>query len=313
MRVTTLSTANTMVNYISTGESKYYDLSEEAASGLKVRKPSDDATATKSLLNIKTQLNQMNSYLNNMKTSQNELNVLDDTLSSVATAIGSATNLATQSANGTYSNSDMDKIKIQIDQVVQNVLDLANTQYDGTYIFSGNATSTPAYSVTKDGSGNITAITYQGTPATGNYQRYTTISDGVSVAVNTAGSSVFGSYDSTATPATATGLFGTLMTLSNALGSHNQTAVSNTLTGLDTALDTVSTTRTKFASVSSKFDMTTNSINSSITTLTSYRSQLQDADLSEVLVDLTAQETALKATMSVTTNLLSKASILDYM
>jgi flagellar hook-associated protein 3 FlgL len=355
MRITTLGTSNTMLNYILNTESRYYDLSQESASGLKVEKPSDDPTATKSLVNVKTQLSQLNDYLTNMSTSQNELNIFDDSMSSLTDLVDSTTSLTTQAASGTYSNTNMDNIKTQIDQIIQSVADIANTQYNGNYIFSGTAVGTKAYTVATDATGKITGITYNGTPSTGDYKRYTTISDGVNVAINTTGDQVFGSYSqvsatpvptqptdvagvalSTATDAngnlitttvttvlnddgtttvttgTGIGLMGTLVGISNSLGGHNQAAVGKGLDGLSTALDTTSVARTKFASVSNKFQITENSINTTVTQLTAYKSDLEDADLSQVLSDLTAQKTALDATYSVTSSLLAGKSLLDY-
>lgn len=313
-RVTMLGSANSMLNYIIGGESKYYELSEQAASGLRVIKPSDDSFATKSILDVNSQMNKLNSYLNNMALAQNELDVLDGTLSSLTNLVEKATELTAQASNGTYSNEDMDYIKIQIDQVIESVIDLANTEYNGTYIFSGTATSTKTYT-TNPATGNIT---YNGTPVTDDYQRCTTISDGVAVSINTTGDQVFGSYTaeiagSPPTPEVAVGLLGTLKQISNALGNHNQAAVSNRLSGLGTALDTVSVNRTKFASVSNRFQITENSIKTTKTQLESYKSDLRDADLSDVLSDLTAQETALKATYSITSSLLSGSSLLDYL
>lgn len=337
MRVTTLQTNNSMLKYITSGESRYYELSKEASSGLKVTEPSDDPTAAKSLLNIKTQLSQLNSYLTNMKTSQNELDTLDTNLSSLTDLIGNATDLATEASNGTYSKTDLKNIKTQIDTIIQSVTDIANTNYDGKYMFSGTATSTQAYQTTSV-SGNITNITYQGTPSTGAYERYVNISDGTKVAINTSGDSVFGSYTTNGDGTiTANGILGNLVILSNALGNGGSTTINGTidgvyhgtvggttyddgtvktsdvLTGLNKALDTTSATRTKFASVSNRFDMTKTAINTSITALKAYKSDLQDADLATVLADLSAQETALQASMSVTSSMLSKVSLLNYL
>lgn len=349
MRVTTLQTNNTMMNYVSSAESRYYELSQEASSGKKVTKPSDDPTAAKSILNINSQLSQLNSYLSNMSTAQNELDTLDSSLSNLTTLIGKATDLTTEAANGTYSSSDLKNMKTQVDQIIQSVTDTANTNYNGTYIFSGTSTSTPAYTTAASGS-----ITYGGDSGT----RTVTISDGTSVVINTPGNTVFGSYNSvTAAPVTAptvpgdvagttsstttdaagnittvittkvlsgtntitttttgtgTGLLGTLMALSTSLGTDNQKDVGSCLTGLNTALDTVSTTRTQFAAVSNRFSMTKDSINSTVTSLTGYKSDLQNADLATVLADLAAQQTALQATLSTTSSLLNGKTLLNY-
>lgn len=355
MRITTLGTSTTMLNYILGAESKYYDLSQEAASGLKVEKPSDDPSAAKSLINIKAQLSQLNGYRENMSTTQNELNVLDDSLASLTDLVNKSTSLATEAASGTYSDKNMDNIKVQVDQIIQSVVDVANTQYNGTYIFSGTAVGTKPYTVATDANGDITGITYNGIDSDGDYERYATISSGVNVTINTTGDQVFGSYSQTApvtnptqptdvagttittatdadgnlvttavtteisggnttvTTGTGYGILGTLVGLSKSLGSHTQPSVGKALDGLNSALDVASVTRTKFASVSNKFEITQNSINTTVTQLTAYKSDLEDADLAQVLSDLTAQKTALNATYSVASGLLAKTSLLDYM
>lgn len=313
IRTTTLGTQTTMMNYISSGQSRYYQLSEEAASGKKLTKPSDDPSGAKNVINTNTRLNQLSNYTDNMKLAQNELDVLDDTMSSLTTAMQNAIDLSTQAANGSYSQKDLNNIKIQIDQTIQNMVDLANTQYNGNYIFSGTSTGTQAYTLTKDAAGNITDITYNGTPSTGQYQRNVTISDGISVGINTTGDQVFGDYHSLPAPAHGTGLLGNLMTISNALTAGNQATISANLDNLANNLDTVTVTRTKFASVTQRFEITQSSIDTSTTQLKSYRSDLQDADLAEVLTDLSAQELALQATQQVTTKLLNSTSLLDYL
>lgn len=356
IRTTTLGSQNSMMNYIASGQSRYYELSEEAASGKKLTKPSDDPTGAKNVVNTNTRLNQLSNYTENMKLAQNELDVLDDTLSSLTTSVQNGIDLSTQAANGSYSQKDLNNIKIQIDQTIQNIVDLANTQYNGNYIFSGTSTSTPAYTLTKDAAGNITNINYNGTPSTGEYQRYVTISDGISVTLNTTGDQVFGDYtstsstssaatgtvgstttfgtdasgnttittvstvfnsgtsqyDTTTTVGTAKGLLGNLMTVSSALASGNQSKISSTLDSLSNDLDTMTVARTKFAAVTQRFEITQSSIDTSTTQLKSYKSDIEDADLAQVLTDLSAQELALQATQQVTTKLLNGTSLLDY-
>lgn len=306
LRTTTLGTNDLMTNYILSSESNYNDLAVEASTGKRVLKPSDDATATVNILNTNTKTNQLNGYLNNMKLAQNDLNVLDDSLASTTTALQKANDLAVQASNGTCSDEELDNIKTQIDQILQNVLDIANTKYNGNYIFSGTKTSTETY--TTDTAGNIT---YNGTPQSGSYQRYVQIADGVKEQTNVSGDQLYGSYD--ATTKTGTGIIGTLKALSNALGSYDKTGISSSLDSLTSDLSNVSAIRTQFAGITNRFTMTTESTNTMLTQLKSYKSSLQDADLSSVLTELSAQQLALKATMSVSSNVLSKTSLINYM
>lgn len=358
IRTTTLGTSNMMTSYLLSAESKYNQLAEEASSGKKVTKPSDDSSAAVNILNTNKKLNQLSGYTDNMKLAQNELDVLDNTLASTTDQLEKANDLAVQAANGTCSQDELNNIKIQIDQILGNVQDLANTQYNGNYIFSGTKTATPAYQT--DASGNIV---YNGTPKTGAYQRYVQIADGVNETVNTTGDQVFGYYkladstptnpnpktvttnpsdvegttftkstdadgnpitvitavtidkaknETTTTVTNASGILGDLKMLSNALGKGDNTQIRASLDSLTNDQNTVSVVRTSFASVSQRFDMTISSNNNMTTQLKEYRSSLQDADLAEVLTNLATQQTALQASMSVTSKILGM-SLLDYM
>lgn len=356
IRTTTLGTTETMLGYITSAQSKYYELMEQASSGKKISEPSDDPAAAKAILNTNTKLSQLNQYLDNMAVAQTELDTLDSNLSSLTDLVEQANDIATQSSNGTYSATDLANNKTQVDGILDSVLDIANTQFNGKYIFSGTATGTPTYF--EDASGNIA---YQGTNTGSDaYKRYVTIADGVNMAINAPGDKVFGSYTtvsssmtaadaasagitegtttSTTTDAdgnkittvvtntlssdgttmnteteTASGLIGTLKLLSNALENGDRTAVNSTIDGFGDSLDTVLATQTKFASVSSRFAMTESSIDTTVTNLTSYKSELEDVDLAEVATKLAAQETVLQATYQITTSMLSGQSLLDYM
>lgn len=353
-RVSTIQQSNTMLGYITAAESKYNELSEEAASGIRVNDPSDDPNAVKKILQMNSKIEELNGYSDNISNAQSEVDTVSSTLDAVNELISKASDNATQAANGTYNVDDLKSVKSQVDQMIQSVFDLANTDYNGKYVFSGTATATPAYSITTDtATGNITSITYNGTK-TADYQRYTSISEGVSVPTNVKGSDVFGSYslttttavatgaevagttttsstdangmkttvtktiaisggNVTTTTATATGLFGDLVTLSTALGANDSKTISSCISDLNSDLGTVTSNNTKLAAVSNRLDMTSDTIDETITNLKSYRSDLRDADLTEVLTDLATQENALKATYSVTSQLLSKTTLLDYL
>lgn len=352
IRTTTLGSANSMLGLISESSSRYNELALEASSGLRVDEPSDDPVATQSIINTNTQLSKLNSYVSNMSTSQSEINIVDGAISSLTNSVQKAIDLATQTANGIYSATDLASSKDQIDSIISTSISVANTQFNGTYVFSGTATATQAYSMVKDATGAITSITYNGNQG----ERYTQISEGVSPSINQPGDSIFGSYSKTAVTAgfvagdvngttTSTsvdangntvttsitklvsadglsttttteaksGLLGNLVALSNALGSSDSQAINSNINNLNTDLDTIISARSNYASTSNTFTMTTNSVKANILTLKSYKSDLQDADVTQVYTDLATQKTALEATMQIASQVYQKVNLLDYL
>ena len=113
-RITTLNTSKQLTNYMSLQETKYNNLSVQVSSGVKLTSVSQDPAAAREVLNINTKTAQLQGYLNNMSTATQELNMLDNTLSSASTLVNRISDLATQAANGTYSDKNLDEIKTEV-------------------------------------------------------------------------------------------------------------------------------------------------------------------------------------------------------
>ena len=86
--------------------------------------------------------------------------VADSTLGSVVAQLTQAISLATQANNGTQNASDVKSISNQISGIVDEVQSLANTSYQGQYIFSGGQTSTTPFTTSNGISPEVT--TYNG-------------------------------------------------------------------------------------------------------------------------------------------------------
>lgn len=305
-RIATSSTNTTMSNYVQSSTSRYYQLAEEISSG---KKSNVDAVSTVNILNTSKHLNQLKGYNENMSVAQHELEVLDSSLSSVTNALEKANELAMQAANGTGDQEELNNIKIQVDQLLKNVIDLSNTNYNGNYIYSGANVLKQAYST--DTNGNIV---YAGTPSGGQWQRYVQIADGVEEPINMTGDSIFGSYTAAVgtVPPSGTGIIGTLKLLSNALGKGDTASIASSLNSISTSLNDVSEKRTTFASISNRFDLTINMNTNMIDTLTDYKSSLEDVDMTSALTEMASQQLAMQASLSTSAKILS-TSLLDFM
>ncbi len=84
---------------------------------------------------VTTQIGQNLTGLNNL------LSTTDSTLSSLTSMLQSARNLAIEGASDTITGTQRQSIGQQVNQLLQEAIGLANTQYDGKFIFSGTAAS----------------------------------------------------------------------------------------------------------------------------------------------------------------------------
>lgn len=289
-----MSTSNSIMDYIQSSSSTYNRLMQEVSTGKRLNNASDGATDTMRVMNINKELSQLEGYNKNMTMAQSELNVLDATLAGLNSNLMRFNDLTLQAVNGTYGNASINDIKTELDGLIDSIISQGNTKFNGNYIFAGANTGTPPFE--RLGTGGAA---YNGTPETGDYQRLIQISEGVTSKINVAGDNILGSFDEAA--GTGSGTLQTLFGISNALGATPpDTDAARALLGdLDTNIKNLNTVRAEYGGISKQFQMTKNAIDVSKLQLTSFKSSLEDVDLTTAISDLTMQEYVLQATMAV--------------
>ena len=90
------------------------------------------------------QIQQDDSFTESSSLVTGQLQVADSALGSVVCELTQAISLATSANNGTMNASDVQSIGNQISGILDEVQSLANTSYQGQYIFSGGQTGSGA-------------------------------------------------------------------------------------------------------------------------------------------------------------------------
>jgi flagellar hook-associated protein 3 FlgL len=151
MRIATSTVYSNQTLAIENLESQYELQGQQLSTGISLNEPSDDPTVIAQDLSVRndsavtTQVGQNLTGLNNL------LSTTDSTLSSLTTVLQSARNLAIEGASDTITASQRSSIGQQVNQLLQQAIGLANTQYDGKYIFSGTAAAAGSSLVTAVG------------------------------------------------------------------------------------------------------------------------------------------------------------------
>jgi flagellar hook-associated protein 3 FlgL len=161
MRVATNAFTNNFIGQLDLLQQQQNQLQTEAATGLKLTLPEDNPGGMQQVLNLQTQSSANSQY-------QSNITVLQGSATSTATAINGLQTISDQAgqiateADGTASPQDLQAYAAQVSNLIQQAIQLGNTQNQGNYIFGGTATSQPPYVATTDASGNVTGVTYQG-------------------------------------------------------------------------------------------------------------------------------------------------------
>ena len=145
MRVTQQMLYSNSVGYINSSLSDLMDLNLQASSEKRINRPSDDPTASAQILALRDGLSSMTQYQENLSTAKGWLNLSDQTLLQVSTLITQAKELAEQAATGTYDGTNREQISYQMSSLFDQILELANTEYQGNSIYAGQKTDSNAF------------------------------------------------------------------------------------------------------------------------------------------------------------------------
>ena len=135
--------------------------SNDLSSGISLHLPSDNPLVVGQVMQLSSDLSTQNSNAQNAQLASNQLTSVDGALSNLTDLLQSARTLAVQGADGTLSSSDRSQIATQIGQLFNEAVSIANTQYNGSYIFAGTA-------VTQNGPVNAVGDPPTGVSITGN-------------------------------------------------------------------------------------------------------------------------------------------------
>jgi flagellar hook-associated protein 3 FlgL len=136
-------------------------LQEQAATGSRINRPSDDPSAGYRVLRLDSQVRSLENYIDNLSevtsTLEISLAMIEDMVSSFA---GAQTSLS-QITSDIYDEEGRKRTAEEIDGVLEQMVTLANSDRIDQYLFGGSNTGSVPYLVERT-DGKITRVTYQG-------------------------------------------------------------------------------------------------------------------------------------------------------
>ena len=279
---------------------KILETQEKLSSGKRINRPSDDPSGTRKVLGLKAEEFQVQQFLDNTETAKEQINFTSNTLESIQDIFSKIKELTIQASNDTLGQSERKIISGELDELLESVLQNANTDNNGRYIFSGTQTLTSAFTATRDSNGNISSVSYNGNNEEIKYQ----IGPNTFIQLNLPGGKLF--QDNKA--------FSTLISLRDSLNAStfDSTAFSNLRTTMETATDAISTEITKFGAKANRLEMTTNSLENSQIALKELISYTEDADVASLIMDLKHQENVLQSSLK-TGAMVIQSTLLDFL
>lgn len=184
MRVTDASLIGDFLSSINRSRGRIDRLTTQLATQQRILRASDDPAGTSTLMRVNSELARVEAFANTIVKAKGLLNVTADSLDQMSGLLGSVRSALTSTLSGD-DPSVLARLADQVDQYIALGADVANTRYDGRYIFGGTQTTTTPYVL----GGDPPRYVYQGDARSVQYQ----IGEGITQVVNVSGMAAFGS------------------------------------------------------------------------------------------------------------------------
>jgi flagellar hook-associated protein 3 FlgL len=155
---------------------------QETSTGKRILKPSDDPVGASQAISLQGEQDAIGSWRNTAASGGSFLDATNTALGSAEDLIGQIRALSVQGLSGTLNGNDRLTIADQLEQLKGSLMDVANTNLDGKYLFAGSASAAKPFVSAANGS-----VSYRGNDEV----QSVILGRDVEVPINVTGSSVF--------------------------------------------------------------------------------------------------------------------------
>ncbi len=239
---------------------------EKLSSGYKINRAGDDAAGLAISEKMRAQIKGLETAQKNASDGISLIQTAEGSLTEVHSMLNRMIELATQSANGTYSTEDRLKLQSEFDSLIDEIDRIAQgTDFNGTKLLDGSLTAGGGAS----GAGQALDLQVGDTNAT--YQK-------VTVSINSMSSSSLGTISST------TGL--SLNSLKTS-GIATNAAAGSAIAIIRASIEDVSMTRAELGALQNRLEHTINNLGVTTENMSSAESRIRDTDMAKEMMTFT--------------------------
>lgn len=253
-------------------------LQNQAGTQKAISKPSDDPAGAGESLRIRSDQRALTQFSTNINDGLAWLGTADSALTNATDTMQTVRDLVVQGANsGALSPASREAIATQLDSLKAQLLSTANTKFAGRSVFAGNSDAAEAFTATYVSNGVASGVERR-------------ISPTATLRVDVDGTAVFGSG--------ATSTFALIDQIASDLRAG--TDISTHLTAVDGALSSILGEQSRVGSKYAQLETSKELNMAQSGSLESQRADVEDVDLSKVILQLKSQEVAYQTALAVT-------------
>jgi len=304
MRVTNSMTINTFLRNVSLVSGDINKYQNQISTGKLYQFASEAPIAAAQSIRYKSRIAQLEQNQSNIDDANELLKVTDSALESYDEILTRISELSTQAANvGTMGKEDRDAIKVEIEQLKKEIISIANTKYNGRYIFSGYKTD--SLLLDDDGKYKIDVVTRGEDTEAINYN----IGFGSKLQVNTLGPDVFGDASEEGGKC---GIIAHIDELINAMNNADANGIIDAKAKIENNLQISVDARADVGARMNRLTLTKNRVENSTANLEEALSLNDDAEYTETITKWTSAKSVYEASLATGSKIL-QVSLLRYL
>ncbi len=258
----------------------------QISTGVRMAQVSDDPDQVSTLLAARASLSAIMQIQANLGRVQAEVDAAEQALQSAAQLLDRARTLGAQAATGFMDAQGRQGIALEVGSILEQLVGLAATQVEGRFIFSGDADSLTPYTIDLSQPAPISG--YLGAPAT----RLVQHPNGTTFPVGHTAQEIF---DSTTR---AINIFAALETLRQALLANDEPAVFDAVDALRQPAAHLNSELAFYGTAQNKVAEARQFAENLALQLRTQISRIEDADLTESILELTQSQTQQQAALT---------------
>ena len=236
MRVSEQMRYDSVTNNLSQLSARQAKAALEAQTGVRVNLPSDDPVAAAQLARLAASQSQVSARRTAISTVKGDAELSESTLQQASDLMASAKEIAMQGGNGTLGAAERATLALQVKDLKDQLIGVANAQGSTGYLFGGSATQSKPFDATGTFSGN-------------DDDHVVDIGNSTPTAVNASGAKAF-----TAAGSNGRDVFADLDALYTALSSNDTAGIAASLDGLDKSRSQITTAQASVGITLNKLD-----------------------------------------------------------
>ncbi|UJL45343.1 flagellar hook-associated protein FlgL [Virgibacillus sp. NKC19-16] len=288
MRVTQGMLSNNMMQHISSSNAKLSTYMNQLSTGKKINLPSDDPIIAMNGMNYRSQLTQIEQFQRNTNEVHTWMDNSDAALNQATQSMQKLRELAVQASNDTYGADERQNIKEEAEEIKAHLIDIANTNVGGKYIFNG--TNTNALPIDEDGNLSLT-----------NDPVMIEVSGGTKLQANVDPESVFNEE-----------LFNDIDSFIDALGGNDQATIEQSVESMDENITNTINARADLGARMNRLELIENRLSEQEIVATKTMSENEDINYAEVITQLITQESVHRAALSAGSRII-QPTLMDFL